>query len=90
MSKEFFSPNSQCRKPDGRYRHGRETLVERERRARAVALIATASDILMLLGEQEVRKPPGRPSKFYTPVSSLDTAAEKLLALGLYMNSPEA
>jgi hypothetical protein len=39
-------------KTDGRYRHGRETLVERERRARAAAHIAAAADVLSLLGER--------------------------------------
>jgi hypothetical protein len=87
MSK-LFNQSIPTRKPDGRFRHGRETLVERERRARTLALIATAADVLNLLGESEVQKPPGRPSRFYTPVLNLDTAAEQFLAQWLHMNSP--
>ena len=85
---KFLNQSMQSRKPDGRYLHGRETLVERERRARTLALIATAADVLNLLGESEVQKPPGRPSRFYTPVLNLDTAAEQFLAQWLHMNSP--
>ena len=71
-------------KTDGRYRHGRETLVERERRARAAAHIATAADVLSLLGER-IKKPAGRPSRYYKPVMDLDTAADQLIDHWLHM-----
>ena len=69
---------------DGRYRHGKETLVERERRARAAAHIATAADVLSLLGES-IKKPAGRPSRYYKPVKDLNTAADQLIDLWLHM-----
>ena len=71
-------------KTDGRYRHGLETLVERERRARTAAHIATAADVLSMLGER-IKKPAGRPSIFYKPVVDLDTAADQLLDHWLHM-----
>jgi hypothetical protein len=71
-------------KTDGRYRHGQETLVERERRARASAHIAIAADVLSLLGER-IKKPSGRPSRYYKPVVDLDTAADQLLDHWLHM-----
>jgi hypothetical protein len=69
---------------DGRFLHGRETLVERERRARISAFIATAADVLSLLGES-TKKPAGRPSRYYRPVKDLNTAADQLIDLWLHM-----
>ena len=72
-------------KRDGRYRHGKETMFMRERKARTAALIATAADVLHLLGETAIRRPVGRPSRYYKPVLSLDTAAEQFMAQRLHM-----
>jgi hypothetical protein len=47
--------------PDGRCRHGKATKAQRERIARAAALIAIAIDTLTLLGEKPPSKPVGRP-----------------------------
>ena len=43
---KFLNQSMQSRKPDGRYLHGRETLVERERRARTLALITKSWSVL--------------------------------------------
>ena len=74
---------------DGRLRHGNETQSKREQRARVAALLATAADVLYLLGETSINKPPGRPSRFYTPVLSLDAAADQLIDLWLHTVSQD-
>jgi len=69
---------------DGRYRHGKSTKVERERIARAAALIAIAINTLTLLGEKPPSKPIGRPSRYYKTVT-LDNAAQLILENSLHM-----
>lgn len=69
---------------DRRFRHGNETQEKREQRARVAALLATAADVLYLLGETSINKPPGRPSRFYKPVLSLDAAADQFVDLWLH------
>ena len=74
-----YSPSNEPSKTvDGRYRHGRATKVERERIARAAALIAIAIDTLILLGEASPTKPRGRPSRFYKSVT-LENSAQLIL-----------
>jgi hypothetical protein len=70
--------------PDGRYRHGKATKAQRERIARAAALIAIAIDTLTLLGEKPPSKPVGRPSRYYKTVN-LDNAAQLILENSLHM-----
>jgi hypothetical protein len=70
--------------PDGRYRHGKDTKAQRERIARAAALIAIAIDTLTLLGEKPPSKPVGRPSRYYKTVT-LDNAAQLILENSLHM-----
>jgi hypothetical protein len=70
--------------PDGRYRHGKATKAQRERIARAAALIAIAIDTLTLLGEKPPSKPMGRPSRYYKTVT-LDNAAQLILENSLHM-----